>query len=93
MPGPQIIFPDVDEVCYNLKGNLIPVPDLSDKQLEIGYYRTFETLGNLSRKIQKLSVQFERELKVIHAIGDQTEKRGMPAFERSEALHHILADE
>ena len=91
----QTIWPDVDDtdVKYNLKGTLRSVVDLSNPQIEIGYYRTFEKLGTLAKSIQKLNVQFARELKVINAISLESERRELPGFKKAEVLARIFEDE
>jgi len=95
MSKPQTIWPDVDDtnVKYNLKGTLRNVVDLSDPQIEIGYYKTFEKLGTLSRSIQKLNVQFARELKIVNAISLESERRGLPTHEKAAVLARIFDDE
>ena len=95
MSKPQTIWPDVDDtnVKYNLKGTLRNVVDLSDPQIEIGYYKTFEKLGALAKSIQKLNVQFARELKIINAISLESERRELAGFEKAEVLARIFDEE
>ena len=89
----QAIYSPVESVEYNLNGRFIPVEQLTDKQLRIGWYRTLEQAGHAATKVTHYENKAAECLKIMQAIGEVARERGLPMVGEPIEVDHVKASE